>query len=130
MKCSAADTYLKLLDRAVSGAWFLTGSMFECDIAHCRSVAVLCMLYKGSNRLCISHPQHATSLLKVVRRCSTAEKCTCLAYSDISSCSAASSVKYEQSRWEVVWCGSDGMGENAVRPSFHHTEILCMTTAG
>ena len=23
--CSAADTHLKLLDRAVSGAWFLTG---------------------------------------------------------------------------------------------------------
>ena len=44
--CSAADTHLKQLDRAVSGARFLTGDMFECDIAHRRSVAVLCMLYK------------------------------------------------------------------------------------
>ena len=44
--CSTADTHLKLLDRAVSGARFLTGGVFECDIAHCRSVAVLCMLYK------------------------------------------------------------------------------------
>ena len=44
--CSAADTHLKLLDRAVSGARFLTGGMFECDIAHRRSVAVLCMVYK------------------------------------------------------------------------------------
>ena len=44
--CSAADTHLKLLDRAVSGARFLNGGVFECDIAHCRSVAVLCMLYK------------------------------------------------------------------------------------
>ena len=44
--CSAADTHLKLLDRAVSGARFLTGGVFECDIAHRRSVAVLCMLYK------------------------------------------------------------------------------------
>ena len=45
---SAADTHLKLLDRAVSGAWFLTGvwPVFECDIAHRQSVAVLCMLYK------------------------------------------------------------------------------------
>ena len=43
---SAAVTHLKLLDRAVSGARFLTGGMFECDIAHRRSVAVLCMLYK------------------------------------------------------------------------------------
>ena len=44
--CSAANTHLKLLDHAVSGTWFLTGGVFECDIAHCRSVAVLCMLYK------------------------------------------------------------------------------------
>ena len=44
--CSAADTHLKLLDRALSGARFLTGGVFECDIAHSRSVAVLCMLYK------------------------------------------------------------------------------------
>ena len=46
MWCSVADTHLKLLDRAVSGAPFLTGGMFECDIAHRLSVAVLCMLYK------------------------------------------------------------------------------------
>ena len=44
--CSAADTHFKLLDRAVSGAQFLTGGVFECDISHRRSVAVLCMLYK------------------------------------------------------------------------------------
>ena len=42
--CSAADTHLKLLDRAVSGARFLTGAVFECDIAHHRSAAFLCML--------------------------------------------------------------------------------------
>ena len=44
--CSAADTHLKLLDRAVSGARFLTGGEFECDIALRRSVVVLFMLYK------------------------------------------------------------------------------------
>ena len=44
--CSAADTHLKLLDRAVSGAWFLTGGAFDCDFSHRLSVAVLCMLYK------------------------------------------------------------------------------------
>ena len=43
---SAANAHLKLLDRTVSGARFLTGCVFECDIAHRRSVAVLCMLYK------------------------------------------------------------------------------------
>ena len=44
--CSAADTHLELLDRAVSGTRFLTGGVFECDIACRRSAAVLCMLYK------------------------------------------------------------------------------------
>ena len=44
--CSAADTHHKVLDRAVSGARFLTGGILECDISHRRSVAVLCMLYK------------------------------------------------------------------------------------
>ena len=43
---SAADTNLKLMDRAVSGARFLTGGVIEGDIVHRRSVAVLCMLYK------------------------------------------------------------------------------------
>ena len=41
--CSAGDTHLKLLDRAVSGARFPTGGVFECDISHRQSVAVLCM---------------------------------------------------------------------------------------
>ena len=46
MCCSADDTHLKQLDRVVSGARFLTGGLFECDIIHRRSVAVLCMLYE------------------------------------------------------------------------------------
>ena len=41
--CSAADTHL------ISGARFLTGGVFECDIAQRRSVAVLCMLHKMFN---------------------------------------------------------------------------------
>ena len=44
--CSAADTHLHLLGRAVSGAQFLTGGVFEYGIALRRSVAVLCMMYK------------------------------------------------------------------------------------
>ena len=44
--CSSADTHLRLLDRVVSGASFLTRGVFECDLAHRRSVAVLCMRYK------------------------------------------------------------------------------------
>ena len=38
--CLAADTHLRLLDRVVGGASFLTGGVFECDLAHRRSVAV------------------------------------------------------------------------------------------
>ena len=41
--CSAT---VKLLYREVSGTRFLTGGVFECDVAHRRAVAVLCMLYK------------------------------------------------------------------------------------
>ena len=44
--CSAADTHRKLLDLVVSGASFLTGGVFECDLAHRRSVALLCLMYK------------------------------------------------------------------------------------
>ena len=44
--CSAADTHLKLLDPVVSGASFLTGGVFGCDLAYRRSMAVLCMQYK------------------------------------------------------------------------------------
>ena len=44
--CSATDTHLRLQDRVVGGASFLTGGVFECDLARRRSVAVLCMLYK------------------------------------------------------------------------------------
>ena len=42
--CLAADSHLKLLDRAVIDALFLTGGVFGCDIAHRRSVAVLCKI--------------------------------------------------------------------------------------
>ena len=44
--CSPADAHFKLMNRALSGARFLTGGVFECDISHRRSVVVLCMLYK------------------------------------------------------------------------------------
>ena len=44
--CSAADTHLRLLDRVVRCASFLTGGLFVGDIAHRRFVSVLCMLYK------------------------------------------------------------------------------------
>ena len=43
---SAADTHLKLLDRVVSSAHFLIGSVIECDTVHYSSVALLCMLYR------------------------------------------------------------------------------------
>ena len=37
----AADAHLKLLDRVVSGAYFLSGGVLDCNISHRRSVAVL-----------------------------------------------------------------------------------------
>ena len=46
MGCSADDTHLKLMDRAVSGARFIIGGVL--------SVAVLCMLFKM--RCDLMHP--------------------------------------------------------------------------
>ena len=50
-KSSKADRHqalkhLRLLDRVVSGSSFLAGCVFECNLSHRRSVAVLCMLFK------------------------------------------------------------------------------------
>ena len=44
--CSSAHSYLKLLDRVVRGARFLAGGVLECNLAHRRSVTVLCLLFK------------------------------------------------------------------------------------
>ena len=44
--CSAAEAHRELQDRVLSRTRFLTGAMFDCDIAHRRFVAVLYMLYK------------------------------------------------------------------------------------
>ena len=46
MWCSAADSHLKLLDRVVRSAGFLSGGVFDCNLAHRRYVAELCMLFK------------------------------------------------------------------------------------
>ena len=62
--CSAADTHLKLLDRAVSDARFLTGGEFECDVAHRRFDAGLCMLYKIR-----CNPMHLLMMLYLDRMC-------------------------------------------------------------
>ena len=61
---SAADTHLKLLDRVVNGVRFLTGGVFECDIAHRRSVAVLCVLY-----MIRCNPMHPLMMRYLDRMC-------------------------------------------------------------
>ena len=54
MWCSAADSQLKLLDRVVRSAGFLAGGVLDCNLAHRRSVAELCVLFKiKSNQM---HP--------------------------------------------------------------------------
>ena len=54
--CSAADSHLKILDRVVRSAGFLAGGVLECNLAHRRSVAELCILYKIK-----SNPKHPLS---------------------------------------------------------------------
>ena len=53
--CSAADTHLRLLNQWCQVS---TGGVFECDLAHLRSVAVLCVLYKI--RCNSMHPLYGT----------------------------------------------------------------------
>ena len=45
MLCGARQPIhtIELLDRVVSGACFLTGGVFECDLAHHRIVPILCI---------------------------------------------------------------------------------------
>ena len=54
--CSAEDSHLKLLDRVVMSAGFLAGGALDCNLAHCQSVAELCMLFKIK-----SNPMHPLS---------------------------------------------------------------------
>ena len=54
--CSAADSHLKLLGRVVRSAGFLTGGVLDCNLAHRRSVAELCMLFMNK-----SNPMHPLS---------------------------------------------------------------------
>ena len=56
MRCSAADSRLKLLDRVVRSAGFLAGGVLECNLTHRRSVEELCMLFKIK-----SNPMHPLS---------------------------------------------------------------------
>ena len=52
--CSAADSHLKLLDRVVRSTGFIASGVLECNLAHRRSVAELCMLIKIKSNL--MHP--------------------------------------------------------------------------
>ena len=54
--CSAADSHLKLLGRVVRSAGFLAGGVLDCNLAHHRSVAELCIIFKIK-----SNPMHHLS---------------------------------------------------------------------
>ena len=53
MWCSAADSHLKLLYRVFRSAGFVAGGVLDCNLAHRRSVAELCMLFNIK-----SNPMH------------------------------------------------------------------------
>ena len=120
MWCSAADTHLKLLDRAVSGACFLTGSVFARDIAHRRSVTVLCVccIRSGGTRCT------RLMVLYLDRMCQGGYT-RCSGCTSVHSCIASLqnlavsqdiyspiSVPLEQSCWPCIrWCGTLGFQE-------------------
>ena len=97
--CSAGDTHLKLPDRAVSGTRFLTGGVFKCNIAHCRSVSYcVCCIRSGVTRCillrllyldrmcqCWLHPVH-WSHIGILMRCLSTEPCSTAGLSFPSQC--------------------------------------------
>ena len=67
--CSAADSHLKLLDIVIRVVASLAGGVSECYLAHRRSVAMLCMLFKiKSNSI---HPLSRALPLPYVPACVT-----------------------------------------------------------
>ena len=52
----SCDSPLKLLNRVVTSTGFLAGGVLDCNLAHHRSVAKLCMLFKIK-----SNPMHPLS---------------------------------------------------------------------
>ena len=78
VRCLAADTHHKLMNRVVSGASLLTGGLFECDLAHLRSVAVLyvhtksrapSLLYMSRMWRCVLHVvlwSHISTLMRLL----------------------------------------------------------------
>ena len=111
-------THLRLLDRVVSGASFLTGGVFECDLAHRRSMAVLCMLYKIRcnpmhplyGALPVPYvPMRVTRAAVIAHRYTYAPpRCKTSQYDFYSLVS----VSVERSKWPLVrWCGTGGFEE-------------------
>ena len=67
MRKFCADSHLKLLDRVVSSAGFVAGGVLDCNLAHRRSVAEMCMLFKiKSNPM---HPLRGALPLPYVLAC-------------------------------------------------------------
>ena len=61
MRCSAADSHLKLLDRAVRSAGFLAGLVLECNLAHRRLLLLLLLLKKVSSARLAESDMHPIS---------------------------------------------------------------------
>ena len=107
MWCSAADTHLELLDRVVGGTHFLTGGVFECDIAHRRSVTVLCMPYKI--RCNPMHPHYGALPSPYVPVCRTSDALVAYWYTYAPSCCGTSQYRGPlfPSQYPCIrWCGT------------------------
>ena len=73
------------MDRDVSGESFLTVGVFECDIAHRRTVAVLCILYKI--RCNPMYPLHIACSTFVV--CGSAGYTQCSGRTSVNLCASS-----------------------------------------
>ena len=115
--CSAADTHLALLERVVSGASFLTGVVFECDLAHRRSVTILCMLY--NMRCNPMHPLYGAPVsylpVFVTRWARTSVQLSATSLQNLTLSQdfySPFSISVERCWWtRIRWCGTGGFQE-------------------
>ena len=61
MRCSAADSHLKLLDRVVRSAGFLAGLVLECNLVHRPLLLLLLLLKKVSSARLAESDMHPIS---------------------------------------------------------------------
>ena len=128
---SCGRSWLEFHDRSLL-AGFLTGGMFECDITHRRSMAVLCMMYK--NKCNPMHPPNGAlpgpyvpvwvlrGALVAHRYTYAPPRCRTSQYGRLSFYTQCSSGTILLIPYSMVWAWRVSRGGPVL---FHRPKLLC-----